>query len=264
MLKKKWKYLRDQYSTELSKITRPKSGAGADEIVTCKWQYFEALSFLKDIVRPRQSSGNCSILKSSNTVEDIERLSNSPGIGVEEDVIGSENVVEVLHREDVTVDNDEISTTPDRSGGTENEEETPRAKKVTRHTVDRMKRVRTDDYTSSMLEIERKKLEILLQKRKAKEEKEPEDEHLLFFKTLLPHVRKIRPEQIFPFRTKIQDVVQQFAYPMSYSVGSTPRNNTAFSPYGTSNQSASMDEYETTQVPGNEDFSGLDRLLNLK
>lgn len=263
MLKKKWKYLRDQYSTELSKITRPKSGAGADEIVTCKWQYFTALSFLKDIVRPRQSSGNCSTPKSPNTVEHIELQRNSPVIGDKEDIIGSEDVVGVQPQEDNAVDDDDISRIADRVCETEYEGNTPQTHNFGRHTTDRIKRRRTDDYTSSMLEIERKKLELLSQKRGNKVEKEPDDEHSLYFKTLLPHVRKISPEHILPFRASIQEVVQQFAYPMSYSVGSTPRNSNPLSPCGTSNQSASMDVNETTPISANEAFQGLDRFLQL-
>lgn len=97
------------------------------------------------------------------------------------------------------------------------------------HTVERIKRKRNDDYTSELLQIERKKLDMLIQKRSAKGEKDTEnDEHLLFFKTLLPHVRKISPHQIIPFRTQIQDVVQRFAYPMNYQMLS-PSGSTIFS-----------------------------------
>lgn len=54
------------------------------------------------------------------------------------------------------------------------------------------------------------------QKRNDKAGKEDDDEHLLFFKTLLPHVRKIKPEQILTFRGMVQNLVQDFAYPISY------------------------------------------------
>lgn len=63
-----------------------------------------------------------------------------------------------------------------------------------------------------------------MSKRKRKTEENPmeEDERLLSFKTLLPHVKRIRPEPIFPFRAQMQDVVQRFAYPMGYHVESPP------------------------------------------
>lgn len=257
-LRKKWKYLRDQYATELSKSVHPKSGAGADEVITCKWQYFNALSFLKDIVKARKSSGNCSMLKTSNADQIVQQQSTSPEIHDEVEYTEPENMTQDQFNVS-EIDNDEI---PAIAGPSETGEETSKAKRSKLHTVERVKRVRRDDYTTSMLEIERKKLEILSQKKIAKEDKEPEDEHLLFFKTLLPHVRKIRPEHILPFRAKIQDIVQQFAYPISYSVVPTPTNSTPFSPVSTSNQGVPIDEYEGSQSHGKEDFAGFGRLLN--
>lgn len=82
--------------------------------------------------------------------------------------------------------------------------------------VKRIKRLRTDEYTTSMLEIERKKLDLLVQKNEKKRSNDPEDEDWPFFKSILPHVKKIRPERILAFRGRIQELVQEFAYPTSY------------------------------------------------
>lgn len=194
-LRKKWKYLRDQYATEISKLVRPKSGAGADEVITCKWQYFNALSFLKDIVKARKSSGNCSMLETSSTDEIVEQQNTSPEIQDEDEYNESEKMTQDQFNVSI-MDNDEVI--PASAGPSNIEEETSKAKRSKLHTVERVKRVRrvdyTVDYTASMLEIEKKKLQILSQRKSAKEDKEPEDEHSLFFKTLLPHVRKIRPD----------------------------------------------------------------------
>jgi len=58
MLRKKWKYLRDQFAVELGKIPPSRSGDAEDSASTSKWPDFQSLLFLKDIVRPRFSTGN--------------------------------------------------------------------------------------------------------------------------------------------------------------------------------------------------------------
>lgn len=39
-----------------------------------------------------------------------------------------------------------------------------------------------------------------------------DDENLFFFKSLLPHVRKISENKVLSFRNRIQEVVEEFAY----------------------------------------------------
>ncbi|KAL4113372.1 hypothetical protein QTP88_017004 [Uroleucon formosanum] len=58
--KKKWQNLRDTYAKELKKIPKPLSGADADNEpeYAGTWPYFESLSFLKVILKPRKQDGN--------------------------------------------------------------------------------------------------------------------------------------------------------------------------------------------------------------
>nr|KAH0807391.1 hypothetical protein GEV33_015401 [Tenebrio molitor] len=63
-----------------------------------------------------------------------------------------------------------------------------------------------------VLDIEKKKLDLLTQKVRKREANDQEDENLLFFKSLLPHIKKIQPERILAFRGRIQELVQEFAY----------------------------------------------------
>nr|CAI5851851.1 unnamed protein product [Callosobruchus analis] len=95
----------------------------------------------------------------------------------------------------------------------------------------RKKRRLHDSFNASVLEIENKKLEYLESKR-LKPNKEPEDEHLLFFKSLLPHVRKIPESRILFFRTVIQNVVQEYCYQNTDLLLSRP--STATSSYSSS------------------------------
>lgn len=270
ILKKKWKYLRDQYSIELSKITRPKSGSGANEVTVSKWQYFTALSFLKGIVKPRQSSGNCSSQGGVEDAVDEDVHTCTDTVANVEEVIqdlgNQDDLTE--YNKDLSFDSHDQSTLADHPSDTTSQQDTTQcAKKFKNHTVERIKRKRNDDYTSELLQIERKELDMLIQTRSAKGEKDTEnDEHLLFFKTLLPHVRKISPHQIIPFRTQIQDVVQRFAYPMNYQMLS-PSESTILSASSASHmaESPSLLDYDTTQQSSrNEEFPGMCQFLQLK
>ncbi|GFS23564.1 transcription factor Adf-1 [Elysia marginata] len=57
-LKKKWKYLRDNFSIKYSKRPVSRSGDGADNLPASKWQYFQQLLFLKDVISPRSCTGS--------------------------------------------------------------------------------------------------------------------------------------------------------------------------------------------------------------
>lgn len=59
-LRKKWKYLRDQFAVELGKMPPPHSGDEGIDFYRPKWPYFRLLFFLKDSVKARTSKGNCS------------------------------------------------------------------------------------------------------------------------------------------------------------------------------------------------------------
>lgn len=61
-MRKKWKYLRDQFAIELSKTKRSRSGDGADETEDSKWPHFKLLLFLKDIVKAQCSTGNLNVI----------------------------------------------------------------------------------------------------------------------------------------------------------------------------------------------------------
>lgn len=81
------------------------------------------------------------------------------------------------------------------------------------------KRLKTEDYNPSILDIERQKIQYLMENSSRKQDKD-DDEDLMFFKSLLPHVRKIPATQKLVMRGRIQDIVQQYAY--QGSITSTP------------------------------------------
>ncbi|KAK8397094.1 hypothetical protein O3P69_004634 [Scylla paramamosain] len=75
------------------------------------------------------------------------------------------------------------------------------------------KRSKTDDFNQSILDIEQQKIQYLKEKINRKQDKE-DDEDLMFFKSLLPHVKRIPAVQKLTFRSRLQELVQQFAYPV--------------------------------------------------
>lgn len=119
-------------------------------MVTSKWQYFNTLSFLKEIVIPRDSSGNCVHQHNVTTESDNETDNQENNV--------NKNVSEC------TSD----YTTTDPSASTEVEQVVQNVSSFDKYTISRVKSKRSDEYQSSILEVERKKLEILFQKRSNK------------------------------------------------------------------------------------------------
>ncbi|XP_054085775.1 uncharacterized protein LOC128921648 [Zeugodacus cucurbitae] len=167
--KKKWKYLRDQFRCEVRKIPTPKSGDAASQI-TSSWPYFNSLLFLKDQMKFRNLSGN---LKASSVK------------ATQEEVVYEEEIEDILNTSQVEetrdlCDNDEFSC------------EVPSKKK------------NTSNSTAQLLEIEKRKLALLENKKMEKKTVLDEDE--AFFVTLLPHIRKLDPENKFLCRMEMQNI----------------------------------------------------------
>ncbi|XP_064116843.1 uncharacterized protein LOC135222639 [Macrobrachium nipponense] len=174
-LRKKWKYLRDQFTVELRKY--PPGDAAAGDSQTPKWRYFKSLMFLKDFVKGRPATGNSSDVPSSEGQSDDVEL-------------GEEGMVtSPMHIRDPLIDvRTEISAN-NRS----------------------TKYLRTDDLRQGIFDSERQKLQYLLERSSRKRGRE-EDEDLLFFKSLLPHVKKIPDSKKLAFRNRIHEVVEEFVY----------------------------------------------------
>lgn len=196
--RKKWKYLRDQFAVELGKIPPLRSGDCGDSGTMSKWPYFRALMFLKDIVTARQSSGNlCTI--ASTTIE--------PG---ETSVPASETQSTSEQGGNVELETEGCTETfGDGTSGTSSitlptTSTTPAGKR---------KRVSTENFNECILNLEKQKVQYLQEKAA----RQHDDEDLQFFKSLLPHVRRIPDVHKLSFRNKVQELVQTFAYHHDYS-----------------------------------------------
>lgn len=189
---------------------------GADEAnFDSKWPFFKLLCFLKDIVAPRASTGN---LSGAQGITNSTCPTNGDGYSSTQ-LQGDENAIQPQNAENETespvsarhesvdfVEGQEVVGSQERVDN--GSIYTPKSTKQTK------KRARNEEFNSSILSIEQKKLEYLMQKRDRRQSLE-EDADLYFFKSLLPHVRRIPEERKMCFRSRIQSLVDEFAYPSS-------------------------------------------------
>ncbi|KAJ8721033.1 hypothetical protein PYW08_006498 [Mythimna loreyi] len=84
MTKKKWKNLRDTFSKEFKKNPKPRSGTDADNEpkYTGTWPHFEAMSFSKVVLKPRQTEGN--IISQDSESNSVDLSVNSDTASPEE------------------------------------------------------------------------------------------------------------------------------------------------------------------------------------
>ncbi|CAG9822198.1 unnamed protein product [Phaedon cochleariae] len=257
-VRKKWKYLRDQFSVELGKLPVRRSGDAAEDDLQSKWPYFSQLLFLKDIVKPRASSGNLSSGRKSTqqTYEYDASQASTGGDRLDEDEDDNQTTQDSNQDEIVSENIEEGGTENNEENGTENVKKdsvhnnlTSPASTSTVTPVTKRRRTLNDTFNASVLEIEKRKLEYL--EAKSKRNKDQEDEHLLFFKSLLPHVRKIPQSRILSFRCRVQELVNQSAYNETAictqpSTSSSPFSCSNSSGYGVPNQNIPPSDDNTT------------------
>ncbi|XP_017466883.1 PREDICTED: uncharacterized protein LOC108359498 [Rhagoletis zephyria] len=167
--KKKWRNLRDQFSKELKKIPKGKSGDTQDQalIYTGRWRYFKSLLFLRDTIFPRETARNLSVmLEDSTTATEADN-----------------NVTNAEINSELTF----VETCPSfRSLSV-------RRKRKDNHQDGKAVELR-------LLDIETKKLALL---------EASEDENSLFLRSLLPFMKKLDPIRQLRVRCKFQDILLQ-------------------------------------------------------
>lgn len=180
MLRRKWKYLRDQFSVEYSKIKTPRSGDAAETATEPKWPYFKQMLFLKDIVTPRVSSSN--LKPKAPTMTDKRKVER-------------ENHVSQFADEQETDDVDLNVSETETSTGNVTETQHVEFNEPTSPTASQpRKRKRVTLYNEKILQLEQQKINTI----QSALQKEPDNDDIMFFKSLLPFVSKIPTEKNFP------------------------------------------------------------------
>ncbi|XP_076034496.1 uncharacterized protein LOC143021098 [Oratosquilla oratoria] len=198
--RRKWKYLRDQFAVELGKIAPARPGEASGDTPTSKWQYFKLLLFLRDVVKPRASTGNSSGVVASDVIE--TSLPGSPQVEYQT------GTVDPSAREEGSSSRNQDTPECDEAAM-----ERHRLASPSTHLNGKgaSRRSKADDYNQSIFDIERQKIQYLLEKLSRKQDKD-DDEDMMFFKSLLPHVKRVPDVQKLTFRSRLQGLVQQFAY----------------------------------------------------
>lgn len=193
---------------ELGKISATRPGDPASVTQEPRWVHFKPLLFLKDVVRARHSTGNLS--KNKIKLYETEEL---------DDVQDHFNLTEDLERNEESNDleDGEISN---RSLGEECGA-IPKAENVANedplnilnvsHTIKRKAMTSTFDETVVNIKKKPKFLE------SAFSNCQLDSEDMLFLRSLLPHMAKIPDHKKLKFRSRLQDVVEEFAYPQTES-----------------------------------------------
>lgn len=193
-LRRKWKYLRDQFAIEMGKY--PPCGSGyPDGHPVSKWPYFQSLLFLVDVVKPRILPKNRSQAQWDNDYPETVAYSADSGTDSRDGL----QEIETKHSKQFAARDTNMDET-----------ENP------------VKRKRNDlilkyDCREDIEKQEASWLEGVLQERK------DENDDMLFFRSLLSHVGSIPQHLKLRFRNRVLELVQEFAYPDNLNISETHR-----------------------------------------
>jgi hypothetical protein len=217
VLRKKWKYLRDQFCVEFGKSKSPHSGDAGGESYEPKWPHYRSLLFLKDVVKPRSSPSNLKSDKSaptqSNPISPNDKAVDSVQPGDSGGHDDRDDSVAFSEK-----DNDDLRFT---QFGTQEEnqgdgEVISQERSLVHDNPLKRKRIGVNaKYSETIAAIETQKANFL---EEAMKNRQHENEDLLFFRSLLPHVNKIPANMKLRFRNRIQQVVDEFACPSASSI----------------------------------------------
>lgn len=199
-LQKKWKYLRDQFAVEFCKMPPFELGDNGNREPASKWPYFNQLMFLINTVRDSQRAISCGNPSRPTTSRAI-LLPEAPPPAIEANgdhfIYYKHDISPVEQIELVFEDMTKKCTSLNLKRDNTNPSSSFSGKKK-----------KENDYNEKLMQIEQEKLNVLMEKNSRIDE----DEDVLFFRSLLPHIKKITHENKLAFRGKIQEAVDKYAY----------------------------------------------------
>lgn len=207
------------------------------------------LLFLRDILKPRETEGNIPAvdtqqLEPNNADPDEEELSNPPVSDVDDETFNTETPDFQLPSTSQVAETDAFSE-PSISSQPSNRQmgRTATPSDSVRATTYRKRRnVQTNESNveRELLKIETKKLALL---------ERPEDEDMMFFRSLLPYFRKMHPIQKLRVRNKFQDVViQELSMPSHGTEFSFLHSNSSSASTQASTYSAAPSAYSSQPI----------------
>ncbi|CAH1997432.1 unnamed protein product [Acanthoscelides obtectus] len=233
VVKTKWRNLRDTFQKELKKITVHRSGDPGSPTLTNytgKWVYFNDLWFLKDVMKPRETEGNCP-----------EESQESEANSAEQDILpeGTRNAQTPSSQEHGTpfcesapqftetncyitqpTDTVEIRQLFEQSSGTSSSQtllaSPPSQSRVTnvdtilrRNEKQPNKKRKPSPSVAVITGFQRQILEVEEKKIAAFKERSRmvDDEDMLFAKSLVPYLKTLHPIQKLRLKSKIQNLI---------------------------------------------------------
>ena len=169
-----------------TKETKGASGASAKP----KWMYFDSLSFLIPMMKPRSTTGNLPVSdpSMSQVLEEHEGEASNENDFTQHD----EDIADIddSEEENVSQTNTQISTPV----GPKPQQKTP-------------KRKQPPSLQNEALDLERRKVQLMEARFAVPQTNPAEDEDLSFFKSLLPSIKKLPDIRRMKLRSKILNCV---------------------------------------------------------
>lgn len=225
----------------MASIPKPKSGDSQINEYSGEWKYFKSLFFLKDQFTPRTSKGNF-------PKSDDENISDNTSQTLQ-DVSDDDNECEQEIKDCNTqssLDNlEHFSSEPSSTRSNVNTPYSSRASSNARKCPKKRSSKNVEDVGQALVQIEKQKLQFLEQKRNTTEE----DEDLMFFKSLLPYVRKMSAYEKLEYRMKVMKLTQEFINPNqnSHATENTTKSN-SYDTTSRSHHSAARNFYNDAET----------------
>lgn len=225
---KMWHNLRDSYRRKLKTRLEKKSGDCGKK--DDNWPYFEAMDFLRNVLTPRESSGNITNIERNSTVVSVAQFTE------DED---NDNVDNVMSQNQVNLGehfgidpSDEVLEISQTSKNGKNKLNKPVEKRAN-------KRGYSDN--DKLIEIESKKLQILTERFATKPEKiEDADTH--FVLSLVEPLKELSSLQKMKVKSEIMNVITRALENKAAQESSVRFNNYSATPSPLSNSIGSMEE----------------------
>lgn len=201
-----------------------RSGSSSDSVYKSNWPYFLLLHFMRSQFKTRPTSGN--IKKTcESTEEQTENTCLEEPTGNYENIVIEENINDIstddlnkTQRNEESNDGGNVSATAGPEGPSSSKDNT--ATKGLVHPNNFNKRRAQNQELKKLIQIEERKMAILEEKRAKRAEQMPDDD-MLFFQSLLPHMKNINGADKLFFRNEVQNVVLKYAYKNDLSRPST-------------------------------------------
>ncbi|XP_072388793.1 uncharacterized protein [Diabrotica undecimpunctata] len=200
--RKKWRSLRDQFAKELKKL--PKSESGELFHYQGKWQYFTSLLFLRDSVSHRDAKSNIpepqEPIVQKEDIEDFDLDRNGEMLSDDHD----DQSLSLDVTAESTVSSNFFSPQAMQAPCCSKRKKNGSPEHFIEH---------------QMLETESKEPPNL---------DKQEDDDLMFFKSLLPYIKKLNPIQKLRIRSKFQNIlIEEMTNPLFSIIPSTSINHSS-------------------------------------